>query len=328
MKRVFAIIAVLILLVTVAGCKAKDDPATSGVSQIPQFAVATKIQTTDYQNLTYSGGEMRIPYMLRDQSEADAQWGLEIMLDGVLQTFTIEDGTGRFTENKRLHVIPMKQAETKNITLVFTPNIGYKGQKLNLNICTMLNPEYLPEDPSVFEFRPNHNLNGGLGAFLTMQQSAPRQTTISNSKAKESVLTEEQKKPYINDGAVDASGNPATSNELEQQLILRLFQKDPDEKNITVTAGQPAELTVSCFGKPGTYRISIYINHELQPVFDGSGYLEVTVEKDKAYVQTVTLDLDKLSSKNHVYAVAAPIHEKDTAGMWYLEKTPSKLLIK
>lgn len=334
MKRIFVVLAVfLLLLVTASGCSTKDNTSapsgdTSSVSQIPQFAVATRIQTRDCQNLTYTGGELRIPYRLRDQSETDAQWGLEIMLDGVLQDFLIEDGTDRFAAKRKLHAIPMKQGETKNITLVFTPNIGKKGQELNLNICTILNPEYMPNNLFAFEFRPNHNLNGGLGARLTMQQSAPQQTEISDSNMKESALTEKQKKPYINDSAVDASGNTVTINELEQRLILQLFQKDPDEKNITITTGQSASLTVSCFGKPGTYRISVYVNHEPQPVFEGSSYLEVTVEQDKAYVQTISINLDKLSGKNHVYAVAAPIHEKDTTSVWYLEKTPSKFLIK
>ena len=121
------------------GCstgKETDSPSDSeSVSQIPQFAIATKIQSDNPQSLIYTGNELRIPYMLRDQSEADAQWGLEIMLDGVLQDFTIDDGTDHFAEEKKLHIISMRQGESKKVTLIFTPNIGQKGQKLKTNFC-------------------------------------------------------------------------------------------------------------------------------------------------------------------------------------------------
>lgn len=333
MKRLVTVLILFTLLLTiVTGCSSGDNQIspsgeTPSDSQ-PQFAILTKILEQDYQNLTYTGGEMRIPYMIQDQSDADAKWGLEIMLNGVLQDFAIEDTTGRFSAKKRLHVISMKQDESKNLTLVFTPNIGQKDQKLNLNICTMLNPVYMPTDLAQYEFRPNHSINGGSGACLTMQKAAPQQTKTSIEEIKISDLTQEEKKTYINENAMDESGKPIISNELEQRLILQLYQSDPDEKNITVPSGQSTRLTVNCFGKPGKYRISVYVNHDLLPVFGEKSYLDVTVERDKAYQRGVSIDLDKLSTKNHIYAVAAPIRDGDSANMWFLEKTPTKFLIK
>lgn len=105
LKQIFSILAALMLIIiTMTGCstgKETDSPSGSeSVSQIPQFAIATKIQADNPQSLIYTGNELRIPYMLRDQSEADAQWGLEIMLDGVLQDFTIDDGTDQFAKKK------------------------------------------------------------------------------------------------------------------------------------------------------------------------------------------------------------------------------------
>lgn len=266
--------------------------------------------------------------MLRDQSEADAQWGLEIMLDGVLQDFTIDDGTDQFAEKKKLHILPIRQGESKNITLVFTPNIGQKGQKLNLNICTLLNPEYMPSDMSQYEFRPNHNLNGGLGACLIMQKAAPQQIKSSTEGIIVSTLTEEQKRPYINENVQDANGNSIVSNELEQRLILQLYQSSPDEKSTTVPTDGQVNLTVCCFGKPGKYRISLYVNHKLLPVFNGENYLDVTVKKDQFYRRTVSIETNGLADRNHIYAVAAPIRNEKASSMWYLEKTPTKLLIK
>lgn len=61
---------------------------------------------------------------------------------------------------------------------------------------------------------------------------------------------------------------------------------------------------------------------------NGESYLDVTIEKDKVYQHIVTIDQDVLTDKNHIYAVASPIYENDTTGMWYLEKTPSKLVMK
>lgn len=322
----------MLIIITMTGCstgKETDSPSDSeSVSQIPQFAIATKIQSDNPQSLIYTGNELRIPYMLRDQSEADAQWGLEIMLDGVLQDFTIDDGTDHFAEEKKLHIISMRQGESKKVTLIFTPNIGQKGQKLNLNICTLLNPEYMPADPSQYEFRPNHNLNGGLGASLTMQKAAPQQIKSSTGGIRVSALTEEQKRPYINENVQEANGNPIISNELEQRLILQLYQNTSDEKSTTAPIDGQVNLTVCCFGKPGTYRISLYVNHKLLPVFNGESYLDVTVKKDQAYQQTVSIETNGLPDKNHIYAVAAPIRDSDSSGMWYLEKTPTKLLIK
>lgn len=331
MKRlVTALMVFTLLLAIVTGCSSDNDTKlpsgeTMDHSQ-PQFAILTKILEQDYQNLTYTGGEMRIPYLLQDQSDADAKWGLEILLDGILQDFAIEDH-GQLSEKKKLHVFPMKQGASKNITLIFTPNTGKKNQKLNLNICTMLNPAYMPTDPAQYEFRPNHSINGGGGACLTMQQAALQSTKTSTGQMQRSDLTQEQKEPYINKNAMDESGNPVVLNELEQRLVLQLYQSDPDEKSITVPSGRQAELTVHCFGKPGKYRISVYVNHELQPVFGEESYLDVTVERDKSYQRSISIDLDKLSEKNHIYAVAAPIRGGDSPGVWSLEKTQTKLLI-
>ncbi len=62
--------------------------------------------------------------------------------------------------------------------------------------------------------------------------------------------------------------------------IDKFFTSDGFHTKMYADSGKDEELTISLLGDGGTYRLSLYINNELMPVFDGKSYIDVVTSEE------------------------------------------------
>jgi hypothetical protein len=67
------------------------------------------------------------------------------------------------------------------------------------------------------------------------------------------------------------------------------------------------EVFISGYGKTGRYRVSLFINNELQYAFDGKPYLDMKIVAEKMTTCSFKINTANLNEDNHVYLVYYPL---------------------
>lgn len=78
--------------------------------------------------------------------------------------------------------------------------------------------------------------------------------------------------------------------------IDKFFTSDGFHTKMYADSGKDEELTISLLSDGGTYRLSLYINNELMPVFDGKSYIDVVTSEENQTDKPDTTGLEKVNS--------------------------------
>ncbi|MGN1443049.1 MAG: hypothetical protein ACI4XE_04285 [Acutalibacteraceae bacterium] len=288
----------------------------------------------DLTTVVYNGKKVviKLSYDGGDSDYDQCKKALFVNLDSVRQTITLKTPDGKTSTGEFL-MIDTSGSEHKTFEISFTPNIGKKGEELQLSLCMMARPE-LEHPHKLLSAIPSYSLISTCGKLI-MKKDAPTQEKICASFSGTEVTKTDDRiyKSY------DFSDGVNNDNDYKETRGIYLY-KDISESiyyedgvlvhntDIKVKKSKKTKIKINLHGKPGKYRICLSLNNELLPVFDGARYTDVTVEKDKQTVLTVELDTTALSGENSLHVIRrefAPIGDMES-----LEENslPYRLIVK
>lgn len=276
--------------------------------------------TSEEREFIFDGEHpVTIPYFIKN-GQLDSEIGLCIYINGVQQLYTLDVQP----EQSLMHIFSFSPSEGKEFEIKFIPNIGQKGDVLSVNICTMLNPNYMLSNTNNVNFLPNHNLSSNTAVKLIMNEASVQTKTNNLESSKNyttSQINSELKESFIRK---DDEEN-TERNMLDTITFYYIYQRNYDDGLLEVK-DDIFSGNVDILGKPGKYRVSIYYNHTLVPdAFNGLPFLDVELEKDNVITCNVQFKVDTTKKLNHIYIIATPIPEVFDEHT-QVEKTKTKLV--
>ena len=223
-------------------------------------------------------------------------------------------------EKKLYHTISVPENETISLHIFFEPENCNKGEKVPVTLIRMMNMDYMLPDTSYLSFFPNHEISSINPFYVKIEhecKSADDQGCASVNSWQTEKLSDEIEEEYI----VFEDGRPTNESYLDDVAHFELYQNDRYD-SFFESGSKELNLTLGAYGKSGAYRVGIYIDHILQPAFDGKHYCDILVDREMMSSQTVSIDVSYLKGLHCIYAIAIPIEE----GIFLPIKTSTKLL--
>lgn len=260
----------------------------------------------------YNGKELTLDIEMTNIGE-DIKYAYFVYVNGILTEYK----TSAEGEKAPFHTLSNEEGNVKTTRLYFTPVNCKKGEKATICIAFMVNPEYMLPDTSYVNFFPNHNITSINPLEITINVDTPTDEKAEIADCMEKTpVTKEFEAEFATPQPDDKDNNM-----LDHQTIFQLYQDDPMEsylKGDDITTAK-----IRAMGQPGKYILSLYVNHEMVPCFDGKYYTICDVERENISQCNVQFDSSNLPSLSHIYIMAIP-YIKD--GISWADKTETKLL--
>lgn len=248
-----------------------------------------------------------------NNSGKDSDFGLLIFLNGVRQPYR----TGENSENKIMHIFDVKQDERQVQTIEFEPVVGEKGDEVSVEIITMFQPNYINAEKSDYKF--NHKISSLYPSSLSVTQETDLTEPNVCSKYEVTPITEEMRQEFNQMSSTGGYGGNALDNGIYIETLKNgVFYTPADllnsESDITPFTMSDSVTLCMYGGLSCTYRVSMYINHELVTgAFDGADYIDITPSRDSICKKEIDLKALNLSLQddNHLYFIAVPIYTSD-----------------
>ena len=267
--------------------------------------VKEKNKTPYYE---YTGGSMKIECVIENGGDA-FECGVSLVLDGISQTFTLTDKNGNTTDNGLMHIINLGKKERVALTLEFTPNTGKKGDILNVAVGTMLAPSYTTVYDgygSYGKYR-QHTFNATSDVYIHMMTDAPTQEPSAKLTVEQVDIPEAYRARFR---SVDED-RWGTTYMVELYTDREMAEAEEGFRVIRVPAGDTAEITLDVFGMADDWRASLFVNHELIELTDGSTYVDFSTDTKSVTRVTLPVDISELSENNHAYVIL--YHKSETS---------------
>lgn len=310
----------------------------------------------DYDTLSYIGEPITLKYTVdTGESWEWPDKGIMIFLDGVRQTFDARVNGEEHKSIDMLH-LQNEPGTVKSIEFTFEPNIGNKGDEMYLNVMAIFDPEVdyypqcnsknkqlfvghadadndsicddcsvnideIPSGPSSYT-RHNETI-----IRVIMEKDAPSKTAIADSFSGIKV-DELDKRIYKSYEYEDSFENIHNDYDTMQGVVASVYKKIKDSyirewgvdchaTRIKTKAKENDEFTVNLHGATGKYRVSLYINNEIQSVFDGAAYADVDVVHGQQTELVFDLDTTKLpEGDNYCYVILQRLDGEDNISHW------------
>lgn len=289
----------------------------SSINEIPNYGLVSGFSKKSDLNQNYDGGVISFNYNIYNP-ESPIEWGFEVFINGVLQTISVYSDNGLISENVNMFTKYFNKEEEFNCQIVLKPNIGKKGDDLELNVCSILNPNYMLKDTKYVSFLPYHRMSASTTATIHMNTSTNNNIEISSHVDTYKRVSEELKNEFYS-----LNGNGEQVNTFDKELVFDIFKNNEQEDIIKINSTD--RVKIFGYGKPGKYRISIFINNEIYKSFNNCYYSDVEILKDKEFIIEVPIELKY--KMNHIYVIAFEINSNDEEPNHYI-KSNTKLLIR
>jgi len=224
-KKIF-ILSVLCLII-LTGCVENKKEESNIIDQIEkndeqvlEYAYGGGIKDYNGETIVYDKEELEIPFHYFNDSNK-LQVGLLIFINGIPQMYSADD-----SDYKEYHIFDIDEKKSKEITLKLKPNIGKKGDNLNLNFVSVLNP--VPVN-SLVEYRFNHSINQPMGSNLHYFVDTNNEYIKAQKLAINETISSEDKKRYLNEDV-----QPQT-NTLDDSVVVEVYQDDVLQKDTLET---------------------------------------------------------------------------------------------
>ena len=253
-------------------------------------------ETIEY--ITYDGEPITVFCQISNVSSKQWEFGLFIEVEGILQELTVD---GKKAE---VYTLELQSLETRTVKMCFEPDIGKKDEIKNLSCGIILSPSYIAEEEGEYRMYHDPAISGNFP--LVMNADAPKTADVSNNTSLYTV-SGINKRIYSN----YEEGNNLEQFENYPGCYVYENLKDYLKKEngsyvrktrITTKASKDSELIINIHGKPGTYRVSLYLNGERLNAFEGKGYMDVTIGKNQQAEIPVTIDTRELKGANRIEA--------------------------
>ncbi len=294
------------------------DLSKSGVTESDNstalYGTSLNNSLTDNKKTIHSeNGKIKITVGITNVYTA-AQYGFILFIDGVRAPFS----TNESTEEKQMHIINMSQNEkNREITIIFSDEYFAVDKDCYVSIATVLNPNYIIKSTDYINFLPHHALTAY--NFYIVRKSAgdsPFFSVSRNHTAYSLPVTIEAMYNQTKGTADDPYGTSPLAkktNSLDKTTEFLLSSNNNFEVFNSCFACQKGidfTLKIGCLGKSDSFRLSLYVNNELIPAFDGCLYCDITTERDKLKVIEATIPSDCLKDCgefNSIYLIAVPL---------------------
>ena len=301
---------------------------------------------TEMEEIIYDGKEIVINYTT--QYAEDVQYpdsGIMITVNGIRQTFDVKT-KGDKAKNVDFYVVEAKPGETKNMQLTFTPNIGKKGDVMSLAVLELFDPmgKCCPDRGAMGHINEDNDnvcdkcsrlwLNGphpntveffGISR-LVMNEDVTEEVAICKefSGATISPVAEIIKDCYnyeklteegiFNEYDEIQHAVAFIYNDFENQIYYDKDAYYSDESTLrnltsTVSASKNEKLSVNVHGKGGKYRVSFYIDTEIQPVFNGCDYLDIEFADGEQVTLDLNLDTSDMKGEYECFVLFKPLDD-------------------
>lgn len=330
MKKIFCIfISVVMILVSLVSCTSsqnnekttgekedifaeKDDEKTledaSSLSFYKEFLGGTgyKVDSSTASHYEYDGGEMSVDFAIDNQA-SEFECGLMVALNGVFQPFTLKNPDGKVTDEGCMQKVQIPEKEKATFTLSFTPNIGKKGDTLNLSVGTLTEPSFT----SVYSGWPRyakygqHNFSGASAMTVVMNRDGTGTKPSEKVKISETEITDEYFE-LVTAAEENDKKNEAWKNNYAFALYYDKYDLDRDL--IAVPETDSVNLKLDALGKAATYRISFFVNNEIVKFENDRTYFELQNTSKKVTHAEFPVDISDIPSNSNIYAIVA---EKD-----------------
>ncbi len=271
--------------------------------------------TECFSPLIYTGGDFVFYY--QSGSTENKKTCIGFTLNGVYQDIKLEYD-GKITDYAIRHTVELKAGKSTVFKVYLRPNIGKAGDVLQFRGADVSKPDLLITEPDKMYSNSDVSLTCFLPTDFEMQADSTQSVSICSDY--ENVTIGRYGKNlkdhfnYIN--STDDLCQLFLYNELEKNLYIDKDDNFGDLYSRTIIdAGRTTKfpIHIAMSGKSGTtQRISVYVNNEIQPVFNGKYYADVHTEYKKQTTVDVYIDTSKLSEWNNIYVVA---HTLDAAKM-------------
>lgn len=301
---------------------------------------------SEMQEIIYDGKEIVINYT--SEYGEDVQYpdsGLMITINGIRQNFDVKTKDDK-AKNVDFYIIEAEPDTTKNIQFTFTPNIGKKGDVMSLAVLELSDPlgkccsdrgvmGHINEDndnvcdkcsrlwldgPS-----PNTVQFSGISK-LVMNEDATEEVAICKEFSGVTIspvaeiikdcynyekLTEEG---IFNEYDEIQHAVAFIYNDFENQIYYDEDAYYSDESTLrnltsTVSASENEKLSVNIHGKGGKYRVSFYIDTEIQPVFNGCDYLDIEFADGEQVTLDLNLDTSDMKGEYECFVLFKPLDD-------------------
>lgn len=258
-----------------------------------------------FSPLIYNGGDFVFYYQIG--SSTATEYNIGFTLNGVYQDIKVEHG-GNVTGYAIMHKVSLSAGENKVLKIMLRPNIGKAGDVLQFCNATISSTQTKITQDDYSYSGSDHELSNTLPADFVMNSDSTNSVSVNSS----------YKNVTIGNYSTNLRKHFTARNETEElcQMVIyndleKIVYKDDDiYKTLLFTpiieaqASVSYPLTIAMSGKPGTtQRLSLYVNDELIPAFDGKYYADVKMEKGKQTTVNLTIDTSKLDTWNNIYCI-------------------------
>lgn len=274
----------------------------------------TDLTNTDLFELPdYNGADLEFYYQMGAGIEA-VDYGVGFTLNGVYQFFQLERN-GVTTDFATRHIVHIEPQTAPVYKVRLRPSIGKAGEVVKFQNATILDPEARVTKEKDWYRQSDIQLMTTSPSEITMLQDAPTQTEINTSF---SGATVGEYIPVFRDWVY-------ISNQTDEYCRSYICYSVEDElyynsrdgalvgaPSIDVPRANQVPLTILLGGGEATrQRVSLYVNTQQMPVFDGKYYTDVPIEKGKQTTLTVYLDTSNMEEWNNIFVITYGLDVKE-----------------
>ena len=325
MKRHFTLfLTIIMVFIVLSACtpaeKPDDNATTQNYFTTTVATTSTKVVATGYgigyvglneNEIEYTGEPIELTLEVNPEGK---RISMMLFVDGYLQPYSVDGG-----ETDYFHTI-----YSGVYTLSFQPVSGKAGETVQfystiVNQCPDLdNPanQLLDADDYCEILNEHHASSYATACVIKMNADAPG--TVPQAAADLAHTHEIQTIWRAMSGLGD--NPPSTMNQTDFHVYdvvmegesWRDFEEDDYGRQTKIIADKDTEheMFICGYGKTGKYRVSLFINGEIQYVFDGKAYLDMEIVENKQTTCPITINTQGLGKNNYIYLTYCALDEE------------------
>lgn len=272
----------------------------------------------------YNGGEFSLKYHFSVMGKAESV-GFLLFLNGEPQPYKVDNTA----ELSYCHSFPMKDSIEQDITFIFTPIAGNKGDTLNLTVLSLYYPTFQPD----METTSSYGFYQGILQYhvpIDFHVDAPvdsqPEDLIADIVTGLDIREEKFTKEFL-ESELPANGVFDTTAIERTPYFTIAYDGTLKLDNFNLTGKDTVTIRYKLCGPEGSkYNTIFYLDH--QPIsYDHVIAYETTLAKGGVWVAEMTIDVSKLPDFSTFYVISVPADGnrdsmaiKTTSILFYKEK--------
>lgn len=285
----------IILFVALTGCYSSKDSSTD----TPYFENSGSV---DYSYLfgldepgrefVFDGKEIEIPIEITNNYQS-FDLGFLVYINGIAHSYKIKDGDFKLNRDFEIEYITVPEKTICNLILIVIPEVGLKGETLQLEVGSMLNPAYTPDDGNE-DFGHNHKAMILQPSNLILKKDTINTKSYNDIEIKqENITTDIINKYQLPDAMPVNNYNFGILSNIDTGIPWGGAVHLDESKNIEIIAHGNLKQE---------FAVNVYVNHKAVSTFKldvMEGYLSriivnigehLTSEKDFTYVTMIPIN--------------------------------------